>query len=116
MAGQIKSGQLRALGVMGKQRSSILPDLPTLSEQGLSGYDVSVFFGIVAPKATPAETVARLNQAFQAALSDPAIEQTLRNQGIVRAQDQTPQGLSRFITTEVPKWRTLIKSANVSID
>ena len=112
----IKAGKLRAIGLASAQRSAALPDLPTLSEQGLSGYDVSVFFGIVAPKATPAETVARLNQAFQAALSDPAIEQTLRNQGIVRAQDQTPQGLSRFITTEVPKWRTLIKSANVSID
>lgn len=112
----IKAGKLRAIGLASAQRSEALPDLPTLSEQGLSGYDVSVFFGIVAPKATPAETVARLNQAFQAALSDPAIEQTLRNQGIVRAQDQTPQGLSRFITTEVPKWRTLIKSANVSID
>ncbi|MFY3603897.1 Bug family tripartite tricarboxylate transporter substrate binding protein [Achromobacter xylosoxidans] len=112
----INAGKLRAIGLASAQRSEALPDLPTLSEQGLSGYDVSVFFGIVAPKATPAETVARLNQAFQAALSDPAIEQTLRNQGIVRAQDQTPQGLSRFITTEVPKWRTLIKSANVSID
>ncbi|WP_049058678.1 Bug family tripartite tricarboxylate transporter substrate binding protein, partial [Achromobacter xylosoxidans] len=112
----IKAGKLRAIGLASAQRSEALPDLPTLSEQGLSGYDVSVFFGIVAPKATPAETVAKLNQAFQAALSDPAIEQTLRNQGIVRAQDQTPQGLSRFITTEVPKWRTLIKSANVSID
>ncbi|MFY1842149.1 Bug family tripartite tricarboxylate transporter substrate binding protein [Achromobacter xylosoxidans] len=112
----IKAGNLRAIGLASAQRSEALPDLPTLSEQGLSGYDVSVFFGIVAPKATPTETVARLNQAFQAALSDPAIEQTLRNQGIVRAQDQTPQGLSRFITTEVPKWRTLIKSANVSID
>lgn len=112
----IKAGKLRAIGLASARRSEALPDLPTLSEQGLSGYDVSVFFGIVAPKATPAETVAKLNQAFQAALSDPAIEQTLRNQGIVRAQDQTPQGLSRFITTEVPKWRTLIKSANVSID
>ncbi|MCG2605698.1 MAG: tripartite tricarboxylate transporter substrate binding protein [Achromobacter sp.] len=112
----IKAGKLRAIGLASAQRSDALPDLPTLSEQGLSGYDVSVFFGIVAPKATPPETVAKLNQAFQAALSDPAIEQTLRSQGIVRAQDQTPQGLSSFITAEVPKWRTLIKSANVSID
>ncbi|MNU00853.1 Tripartite tricarboxylate transporter family receptor [compost metagenome] len=57
-----------------------------------------------------------LNKAFKTALSDPAIEQTLRMQGIVEAQDKTPQGLSAFITTEVPKWRELIKSANVSID
>lgn len=112
----IKAGKLRAIGLASARRSEALPDLPTLSEQGLSGYDVSVFFGIVAPKATPTGTVAKLNQAFQAALSDPMIEQTLRNQGIVRAQDQTPQGLSSFIAAEVPKWRALIERAHISID
>jgi len=112
----VKAGKLRAIGLASAQRSDALPDLPTLSEQGLAGYDVSVFFGIVAPKDTPAEVVSTLNQAFRTALSDPAIGQTLRAQGIVEAQDKTPQGLSAFIGTEVPKWRALIKSANVSID
>ncbi|MFD4839583.1 Bug family tripartite tricarboxylate transporter substrate binding protein [Achromobacter sp. NPDC058515] len=112
----IKAGKLRAIGLASAQRSDALPDLRTLSEQGLAGYDVSVFFGIVAPKGTPAEVVDTLNQAFKKALSDPAIEQALRTQGIVEAQDKTPQGLSAFITTEVPKWRELITSANVSID
>ena len=112
----IKAGKLRAIGLASAQRSEALPDLPTLSEQGLKGYDVSVFFGIVAPKDTPADVVNTLNQAFKTALADPTIEQTLRMQGIVEAQDKTPQGLSSFITTEVPKWRELIQSANVSID
>ncbi|WP_313698575.1 tripartite tricarboxylate transporter substrate binding protein [Achromobacter sp.] len=112
----IKTGKLRAIGLASAQRSDALPELPTLSEQGLKGYDVSVFFGIVAPKDTPADVVNTLNQAFKTALSDPVIEQTLRMQGIVEAQDKTPQGLSTFITTEVPKWRELIQSANVSID
>lgn len=112
----IKAGKLRAIGLASAQRSEALPDLPTLSEQGLTGYDVSVFFGIVAPKDTPADVVDTLNSAFKTALSDPTVEQTLRSQGIVRAQDQSPQGLATFITTEVPKWRELIQSANVSID
>ena len=112
----IKAGKLRAIGLASAQRSEALPDLPTLSEQGLGGYDVSVFFGIVAPKDTPADVVNTLNQAFKTALYDPTIKQTLRSQGIVEAQDQTPQGLAAFITTEVPKWRELITSANVSID
>ena len=112
----IKAGKLRAIGLASAQRSDALPDLPTLSEQGLAGYDVSVFFGIVAPKGTPADVVDTLNQAFKTALADPGIKQTLHSQGIVEAQDQSPQGLSAFITTEVPKWRELIKSANVSID
>jgi tripartite-type tricarboxylate transporter receptor subunit TctC len=112
----IKAGKLRAIGLASAQRSEALPDLPTLSEQGLKGYDVSVFFGIVAPKDTPADVVNTLNQAFKTALADPTIKQTLHSQGIVEAQDQTPQGLAAFITTEVPKWRELITSANVSID
>ncbi|WMD18427.1 tripartite tricarboxylate transporter substrate binding protein [Achromobacter seleniivolatilans] len=112
----IKAGKLRAIGLASAQRSDALPDLPTLSEQGLKGYDVSVFFGIVAPKGTPDDIVNTLNQAFKTALSDPTVEQTLRMQGIVEAQDQTPQGLATFITAEVPKWRDLITSANVSID
>lgn len=112
----IKTGRLRAIGLASAQRSDALPELPTLSEQGLAGYDVSVFFGIVAPKDTPADVVQTLNKAFKTALSDPAIEQALRMQGIVQAQDKTPQGLSTFIATEVPKWRELITSANVSID
>jgi tripartite-type tricarboxylate transporter receptor subunit TctC len=57
-----------------------------------------------------------LNRAFKTALSDPEVAQTLRSQGIVEAQDQTPQGLATFISAEVPKWRDLIKSAHVSID
>lgn len=112
----IKAGKLRAIGLASAQRSDALPDLPTLSEQGLEGYDVSVFFGIVAPKNTPAAVVKTLNKAFRTALSDPAIEQALRTQGIVEAQDKTPKGLSTFIAAEVPKWRELITSANVSID
>ncbi|MCW3152237.1 tripartite tricarboxylate transporter substrate binding protein [Achromobacter spanius] len=112
----VKAGKLRAIGLASAQRSDALPDLPTLSEQGLKGYDVSVFFGIVAPKGTPADVVDTLNQAFKTALSDPTVEQALRSQGIVAAKDQTPQGLANFIKAEVPKWRELIKSANVSID
>jgi tripartite-type tricarboxylate transporter receptor subunit TctC len=75
-----------------------------------------VFFGIVAPKNTPAPVVDILNRAFQSALSDPEVAQTLRSQGIVEAQDKTPQGLSAFISAEVPKWRDVIASAHVSID
>ena len=112
----VKAGKLRAIGLAGAQRSEALPDLPTISEQGLKGYDVSVFFGIVAPKNTPPDVVAKLNQAFDAALADPAIRETLHSQGIVEAEDHTPQGLARFIEAEVPKWREVIQSAHVSID
>jgi tripartite-type tricarboxylate transporter receptor subunit TctC len=112
----VQAGKLRAIGLASGERSNALPDLPTLAEQGLKGYDVSVFFGIVAPKETPPEVVAKLNSAFVAALADPVVKDTLTRQGIVEADDKTPQGLARFIASEVPKWRAVIDSAHITIE
>src|SRR5690606_29598512 len=112
----IKSGGLRAIGLASADRSAALPDLPSLSEQGLTGYDVSVFFGIVAPKDTPAPVIEKLNAAFNQAMSDPSIRETLEHQGIVRADDLTPEGLAKFIDAEVLKWQTVIDKADISLD
>lgn len=112
----VQAGSLRAIGLASAQRSDALPQLPTLAEQGLDGYDVSVFFGIVAPRGTPDEIVAQLNRAFVAALANPSIKEALHKQGIVPAQDQTPQGLADFIGEQVPKWRAVIRDAGVSLD
>ncbi|HWL30075.1 MAG TPA: tripartite tricarboxylate transporter substrate binding protein [Burkholderiaceae bacterium] len=112
----VKSGTLRAIGLASADRSAALPELATLSEQGLSGYDVSVFFGIVAPKGTPAPVVDKLNAAFNQAMSDPTIKEVLAHQGIVRADDTTPEGLGKFIDSEVDKWATVIKNANISVN
>ncbi len=112
----IKAGKLKAIGLTSAERSAALPDLPTLSEQGLTGYDVSVFFGIVAPAGTPPDVIAVLNKAFIGAMADPDVKQTLISQGIVEATDLTPTGLDDFIAKEVPKWRSVIQRANVSLD
>src|SRR5690606_33795785 len=85
----IKNGSLNAVGLASAQRSAALPDLPTLDEQGLKGYDVSVFFGIVAPKGTPAPVVQKLNKAFIDAMDAPQVDEALKSQGIVRAEDTT---------------------------
>lgn len=112
----VKAGTLIPIGLASAERSEALPDLPTLDEQGLKGYDVSVFFGIVAPKGTPSPVVDKLNRAFVQALHAPEIRETLAKQGIVEARDQTPQGLASFISAEVPKWGALTKAANISLD
>ncbi|MBO9356345.1 tripartite tricarboxylate transporter substrate binding protein [Bordetella petrii] len=112
----VQAGTLRAIGLASAQRSDALPDLPTIAEQGLPGYDVSVFFGIVAPRGTPPDVVARLNQAFVATLADPGVRQALHKQGIVEADDKTPQGLASFIDEQVPKWRAIIQEAHVAMD
>lgn len=112
----IHNKTLQPIGLASAERSTALPDLPTLAEQGLKGYDVSVFFGIVAPKGTPAPIVEKLNAAFKHAMQDPEIKKTLTAQGIVEATDQTPQGLRAFIDSEVPKWEVVVKNANISLD
>ncbi|MYZ43537.1 Bug family tripartite tricarboxylate transporter substrate binding protein [Schauerella aestuarii] len=112
----IKAGKLRAIGLASADRSAALPDLPTIAEQGLKDYDVSVFFGITAPAGTPPDVVARLNEAFAKALDDPAVKETLTNQGIVAATDRTPAGLQAFIDEQVPKWRDVVRAGNVSIN
>ncbi|MBO1112537.1 Bug family tripartite tricarboxylate transporter substrate binding protein [Bordetella petrii] len=112
----VQAGTLRAIGLASAERSDALPDLPTIAEQGLPGYDVSVFFGIVAPRGTPADVVARLNQAFIATLAEPGVKQALHKQGIVEADDKTPQGLASFIDAQVPKWRDIIREAHVAMD
>lgn len=112
----VQAGTLRAIGLASAERSQALPDLPTLSEQGLRGYDVSVFFGIVAPRGTPDSVVNTLNQAFIAAMNDPDVKNTLHKQGIVEADDKTPQGLASFIDQQVPKWRNIIQEAHVALD
>ncbi len=112
----VRGGQLRAIGLASAERSQALPELPTLAEQGLAGYDVSVFFGIVVPQGTPEPIVTRLNEAFRATLADPAVEQALATQGIVKADDQTPAGLKAFMDAEIPKWGALIRQENIAMD
>ncbi|TEA76845.1 Bug family tripartite tricarboxylate transporter substrate binding protein [Allopusillimonas ginsengisoli] len=112
----VNNGTLRAIGLASAQRSAALPDLPTLAEQGLTGYDVSVFFGIVAPAGTPAPVIEKLNAAFSQAMSDPNVKATLESQGIVQAEDKSPEGLATFINSEVDKWATVIQNAKLSLD
>nr|WP_094815746.1 tripartite tricarboxylate transporter substrate binding protein [Bordetella genomosp. 12] len=112
----VQSGKLRPIGLASAERSASLPDLPTLAEQGLPGYDVSVFFGIVAPKGTPPEIVDKLNKAFINTLDSAAVNETLTRQGIVPAKERSPQALQTFINEEVDKWGKVIHEANISID
>ena len=97
----IKSGKLRALGVTTRTRSQALPDLPTVAEQGVPGFDVSVFFGVVAPAGTPADVIAKLNHAFADALQQPSVRKTLQAQGLEFAGSTAPQQLEGFIKSEV---------------
>ena len=116
----IKSGKVRALGVTTRGRSQALPDVPTVAEQagalGLSTFDVSVFFGVVAPAGTPPEIIRKLNTAFADALQQPEVRKTLQGQGLEFAPSTTPEQLGSFVKSEVGKWRTVVQKSGAQLD
>ena len=112
----VKAGKLRALGVATVARSQALPEVPTISEQGYKGYDVSVFFGIVAPAGTPADRVSKLNQAFAEVLNSPKVKQMFAAQGLEASADTSPQKLGQFIVSESAKWKDVVKKSGAQLD
>ena len=112
----IRTGKLKAIGVTSAERSRVLPDVPTLAEQGLAGYDSSVFFGVVAPAGTPEPVIARLNEAFRASLADPKVKEMLDSQGLEAPASQTPEALGEFMKSEVAKWAEVVKASGAQVD
>ena len=92
------------------------PGVPTIAEQGVKGFDVSVFFGIVAPAATPPKVVAKLNSAFAAALQKPELARMLAEQGLEMAASTDPENLRSFMTSETAKWQAVVKSSGAQLD
>jgi len=112
---QIKSGKVRALAVTSLQRSSALPDVPTMDEIGLKGYEVVSFFGLAARAGTPRETVLRLNAALNKATQDPKLREILESRGSVVVQG-TPEDFLNFIKAETAKFAQVIKRAGVVVE
>jgi tripartite-type tricarboxylate transporter receptor subunit TctC len=112
----IQAGKLHALGVTTAQRSKALPDVPTLSEQGLKDFEVSVFFGIVAPANTPADVIARLNAAFARVLADADVRSRLAGQGLELANNTTPTQLASYMRSEAGKWEGVVRASGAKVD
>ena len=112
---QIKAGKLVAYAVTSPQRLAQLPDVPTVAEAGLSGYDSTGWFGVVAPAGTPTAIVQKLNAEITAALRDEHIVASMRNLGVEPAPT-TPEAFEAYIRSETQKWAKVIKQANIRID
>ncbi|MEF7616888.1 tripartite tricarboxylate transporter substrate binding protein [Aquincola sp. MAHUQ-54] len=112
----IKAGKLHVLGVTAGTRSQALPEVPTLMEQGVADFDVSVFFGIVAPAGTPQAVVTQLNNAFVAVLQQPEVKEGLAKQGLEPPPATTPAQLAVFMRKETAKWREVIKASGARAD
>ena len=108
----IRAGQVRGLAIAMARRSELLPDVPTVGEAGLPGMEGSVPFGISVPGGTPAAVVARLNAAFNQALTDPPTRAKLLELGFVPIGG-APQSYATVLTTEIANWRKVIKDSNI---
>jgi tripartite-type tricarboxylate transporter receptor subunit TctC len=112
---QARAGKLRALAVTGPTRSPLAPDLPTVAESGLPGFEGITWFGFVAPAATPPDALARLGAELSRALANPEVREKLAAQGAEAATGQ-PQELSRLMREDGAKWAKVIRDAGVKFE
>jgi len=111
----IRAGKLQAFSVTSAQRVPALPDVPTVAEAGLPGYESVGWFGIVAPAATPDAVVTKLNAALVEALKDPSTQTTMRGLGVEPAPT-TPKAFSDYIQAETVKWAKVIRTAGIKLE
>jgi tripartite-type tricarboxylate transporter receptor subunit TctC len=113
--GLIKNEKVRALAVTTMKRTALLPDLPTVDELGLKGFDATTWHGLVAPAGTPKEIVEMLNIAVTEALKDPATQKALLDLG-VDVVGSSPKEFEDYIKSEIPKWTAVVKASGAQID
>lgn len=111
----IKSGKLTALGVTSAKRAALLPDVPTLAEAGLPGFDVSGWFGLFAPKGTPPDIVAKLNAATVKILNDPQFKAEFASRGAVTIGDSS-EAFTKYAADERARWAKIIADAKITLD
>jgi tripartite-type tricarboxylate transporter receptor subunit TctC len=111
----VRSGKLRMLAVGTKARSALVPDVPTIAESGVPGYESSTAFGVLAPAKTPAAIVSRLNREIVAALKSGEMKERLTNQGL-ESLGSTPQQYAAHLREELAKYGRLVKAAGIKIE
>jgi tripartite-type tricarboxylate transporter receptor subunit TctC len=115
MAPNVRAGKLRALGTSGKVRSSVLPEVATIAEAGVPGYDAVIWLGIMAPAATPKAIVDRLNAEITRAANAPQLREAWAGQGAV-AMSMTPEEFGRFMREDIEKWARVVKVSGAKPD
>jgi tripartite-type tricarboxylate transporter receptor subunit TctC len=111
----LKSGRFKVIGVMGKERSALAPDMPTLAESGVPGYDAAGWFGILAPAGTPPAVLTRLNAEITAVLRLPEIRERFAAAAL-EPLPSTPDYMAQLMRTEAIKWAKVIKDSGAKVD
>jgi len=115
---QVRAGTIKAIANLSPKRSAAVPDIPTSDEGGVPGLYMSGWFGFFAPKGTPKDVIARLNDAMVQALADPAVRKRYSDLGldVASREQQTPEGLAAFNKAEIEKWWPIIRAAGVKAE
>jgi tripartite-type tricarboxylate transporter receptor subunit TctC len=111
----VKGGKLRPLAVTTAKRSPALPDVPTIAESGVPGYEATSWFGLLAPAGTPAPVIAKLNASILKALANPEVKKKLAEQG-AEAAGEKPEQFAAFIVAETAKWGKVVKESGATAD
>ena len=114
----IKAGKVRALAVSSRKRLPLLPDVPTVAESGVAGtkdFEADQWYGVVAPRGTPADVVARLNEAINKALTTAEVAARLASEG-AEPSPSSPQAFGQLIAAEIPRWANVVKNANIRVE
>jgi tripartite-type tricarboxylate transporter receptor subunit TctC len=112
---QVKGGKLKAIGIAGEKRSRVMPDMPTLAEQGVANVNMSQWYAMFAPAKTPKAVIDRLNKEMNAVLNDPANEKRIEDQG-AEVDTGTPEQLKTFVQKEVGHWKSVVTAAKIKIE
>jgi tripartite-type tricarboxylate transporter receptor subunit TctC len=113
--GSMKAGKVRPLAMTGNQRFDLMPEIPTMSEAGLKGFEVNNWYGLFAPAGTPKDVIARLHDEAAKALAAPDVKQRLLESGIVTTTS-SPAQFTAYIQAETRKWAKVIHDANIRLD
>ena len=115
MTEQVKAGKVKAVGTTGRVRSDVLPDVPTLNENGVAGYEATIWLGLMAPKGTPKAIVDKLNEAVSKIAAQADVKQQWAKQGAAPII-LNPTQFDKYLQDDIAKWAGVIKSANIKLD
>jgi tripartite-type tricarboxylate transporter receptor subunit TctC len=110
--GQLKGGKVRALGVTSKTRNQAVPDIPSVAEQGYANFEIGLWFGVLAPAATPPAIVKKINQDINQAMQDPEVKTAYESKGI-KATPMSPAEFTKFVREEIGKYQKIAKEAAI---
>lgn len=113
--GHVRAGKMKALAVSTAQRSALAPEVPTVAEAGVPGYELAVWFGVLAPAGTPRDIIGRLNTEIVRILNSPEVKDRFAKQG-VEVRTSTPEQFGEFVRAEVGRWAKVIKEAGIRAD